>query len=67
MKGILNLVLGIMGIFTVGYHLAFANGAPGRFFGIEVSSPVYCLIWSTLAIYFLYSFYKMNRGPKQKP
>lgn len=65
MKGILNLILGIFALVNVGYHLYAKSGMSGRFFGIEVSSPIYCLIWSALGIYFLYSFYKVNAKPKQ--
>ncbi len=63
MKGILNLLLGIFAIGNVGYNL-YRGGVAGSFFGFVVSSPVYCLIWSALAIYFLSAFYRMNKKPK---
>lgn len=65
MNGIINLLLGIFAIGNVAYHLTQKAGMSGKFFGVEVSSTVYCLIWGALGVYFLSAFFRMKKRSKQ--
>jgi len=58
MKRTFNIVLGILCLVNVIYKLVTCMSCPDRFFGMEVSGPVFLLIWTAMMILIFYGVYR---------
>lgn len=58
MKRNLNIFVGILCLVNVIYKLATCVSCSDQFFGMEVSGPIYLLIWITFMILIFYGVYR---------
>lgn len=61
MRGIWNLIIGLLALSNVIYKLIRCIDCRERIFGIEMNGYLYLAIWSILGIYILYRFYLDNK------
>jgi len=60
MKSIISLIIGIIAIINVVYSFWKVSSSQS-IFGIEMNVWVYRLIWSAIAVLFLYDYYKKTK------
>lgn len=61
MRGIINLVLGILALFNIGYKLMNCPLCEDRIFGFAIPGMLYLAIWAFFAVTCLYSFFKQRK------
>ena len=61
MKRNLNIFVGIMCLVNVVYKLATCISCEDRFFGMEISGPIYLMIWIFLAGVIFYGVYRDDK------
>ncbi|HBK72351.1 MAG TPA: hypothetical protein DDZ39_11975 [Flavobacteriaceae bacterium] len=59
MNKIIPLIIGLIAIVNVLY--SFKGSGTQAIFGIEMNVWIYRLIWSVLAVLFLYDYYKKSK------
>jgi len=60
MNSIVSLIIGIVAIINVVYSFWKVSSSQA-IFGIEMNVWIYRLIWSVIAILFLYDYYKKTK------
>jgi len=66
MKGILNLIAGIIAVLNIVWHLMRNPGGAESIFGFEINGYLYLGIWVFVAFTCLGQFYKQNKGKGSK-
>jgi len=61
MKRNINIVVGILCLVNIVYKLGTCINCSERFFGMEVSGPIYFLIWTFLMVVIFYGVYRDRR------
>jgi len=63
MNSIVSLIIGVIAIMNVVYSFWKVSSSQS-IFGIEMNSWIYRLIWSALAVLFIYDYYKKTKKLK---
>ena len=63
MNSIVSLIIGVIAIMNVVYSFWKVSSSQS-ILGIEMNSWIYRLIWSALAVLFLYDYYKKTKKLK---
>ncbi len=60
MKSIISLIIGVIAVINVVYSF-WKISSSQAIFGIEMNNWIYRLVWSAIAVIFLYDYYKKTK------
>jgi len=64
MKKAFNIFVGVLALMNIIYKVIKCISCDADFLGMEVSGPVYLMIWTTIAVMIFYGVYRDSKSLK---